>query len=106
MQDASRKGAIDGHTRAVDPEALGRAAIREFNERDIDAFAARFTEEAEWLPFRAATEGAYRGPDGVREWLRETDELFDYSKAEIEQIEARGDTVIASGQLQLRGKGS
>ena len=87
--------------------ALAREAIREFNERDEATFAARFADDAEWWPLRSETEGAYRGPDGVRAWFRETDELFDYIRAELlGPTELISDALVSDGRLHVRGKGS
>ena len=94
------------HTRGVDVEALARAALEEFNEGDADAFANRFADDGELFPFRSATEGAYRGPEGVRAWMRETEELFEHSTAEIDEIDSRGDRLLVTGRLNLRGKES
>jgi ketosteroid isomerase-like protein len=90
----------------VDVEAFARAALADFNNGNVDAFADRFAEDGEMLPFRSATEGAYRGPEGVRVWMRETAELFDHASAQIDEIESRAGEVMLTGSLHLRGKGS
>lgn len=98
-----------GHTgfmENVDVGRIVRGAIQEFNERDVESFARRFAEGAQWWPLRSDTEGPYTGPAGVRDWFRESGELFDYIRAELDDFDSRGDMTIATGQLKLRGKGS
>ncbi len=52
-----------------------------FNARDVDTMLERFDPDVEWRPLRSETEGAYRGHDGIREWIAETAELFEHSYA-------------------------
>lgn len=86
--------------------ALARRALQMFNDRDVDCFVSCFTADAEWWPLRSATEGAYTGPEGIRAWFRETDELFDYIQAELGEVESIGGAAVSDGQLHVRGKGS
>ena len=90
----------------MDVEAFARAALEDFNNGYVDAFAARFADDAEWLPVRSATEGAYRGREGVRAWMRETSELFEHIGASIDTVDVRGDRALLTGNLSLRGRGS
>jgi len=89
-----------------DPLGLARAAMEEFNRGDVEAFLEQFHPDVEWLPLRSATEGAYRGYDGIRAWLEETSALFDYSRASIDAAEWRNGAILADGQLDLQGKQS
>jgi ketosteroid isomerase-like protein len=78
-----------------------------FNARDIDALLAGYDPEVEWWPLRSATEGPYRGHDGVRKWIAETDELFEHSYAYIDEASWHGDdAVLAQGRIELQGKAS
>ena len=68
---------------------------------------AGFDPDVEWYPLRSETEGAYRGHDGIRKWLDETDELFEHSHAYIDEASWQGDdAILAQGRIDLQGKSS
>ena len=92
-----------------DAEALElcQAGMTAFNARDVDTMLERFDPDVEWRPLRSETEGAYRGHDGIREWIAETAELFEHSRAQIDEARWVGaDAILAEGQIDLRGKAS
>jgi ketosteroid isomerase-like protein len=97
--------ALERHTwRTTTTRAAATVTVAVAGE--IDSFAARFASDAEWWPLRSATEGPYRGPAGVRDWFGDTEAPFDYIQAELGEVEVRGDSVVATGRLKARGKGS
>jgi ketosteroid isomerase-like protein len=92
-----------------DAEALElcQSAMAAFNARDLDALLAWMDPDVEWRPLRSEMEGAYHGHAGIREWLDETAELFESSQAWIDEASWEGDDlVLATGRIDLRGKGS
>ena len=61
--------------------------------------------EVEWRP--AWGEAAvYRGHEGVRELLRELDDVLDEVVLEYSEIRDLGDRVVGIGSVRMRGRGS
>jgi ketosteroid isomerase-like protein len=83
-----------------------RASIEAFGRRDIDAVVGAFARDGEWWPLRSATEGPYRGHDGIREWFADTAEQFEYLRATVDGVRECGDAVVAFGQLEVKGRQS
>jgi hypothetical protein len=57
-------------------------------------------ENVEWIPLRAATEGAYRGHAGFEKFVTDTTETFETFEPHFE-LRDLGDRVLAFG---LKGK--
>jgi ketosteroid isomerase-like protein len=89
-----------------DREELARTSMAAFNRRDVEAVVQTFERDAEWWPLRSSTEGPYRGHDGIRAWFEDTAEMFEYLRAEVDEVDERGDVVVASGRLEVKGRGS
>jgi ketosteroid isomerase-like protein len=90
-------------------EAFERA-IEAYNRRDIDAFLEPIDPEVE-LPgaLQALLESeakAYRGYEGVRQWVRDIDEALLDIRLELPEIRDLGDRIVAIGRLRARGKAS
>jgi ketosteroid isomerase-like protein len=95
------------HRDDSDALELSQATMAAFNARDIDAMLERLDPDIEWWPLRSETEGAFRGHDGFRRWIAETDELFEHSRAWIDVASWQGeDTILAEGRIDLQGKAS
>lgn len=64
--------------------------------------------EVEWHSFFAQLRegGVYRGHDGIRQYVRDLDDTWDFLKTEIVDTLAMGDVVLMVGRLRYRGKGS
>ena len=89
-----------------DRVAEARANIDAFNRRDVDAIVATFAANVEWWPLRSATEGPYRGHDGIRDWFADTAEQFEYMRATVDDVREEGDAVVLSGELRVKGRQS
>ncbi len=64
-------------------------------------------ESLELEPRRAATEGTFRGHDGVRRFLQDTHESFESFELDYTDLRDLGDgRVIALGMIHIRGRGS
>jgi limonene-1,2-epoxide hydrolase len=64
-----------------------------------------FHPDVEWLPIRAATEGAYRGIAGIKRFIADTEESFD--KFELRQdLRDLGERVLAWGTVHVRARQS
>ena len=89
-----------------DRVAEARANIDAFNRRDVDAIVATFAANVEWWPLRSATEGPYRGHEGIRDWFADTAEQFEYMRATVDEVREEGDAVVLSGELRVKGRQS
>lgn len=90
-------------------EALKRA-IEAYNRRDVEALLHELDTEIEWRPVLPVVLGGdttvYRGHDGVRQLLRDLDEVLAERQIDFSEIRDVGDHVVATGSLRIRGKSS
>ncbi len=86
--------------------AVARAFAEAFNRWDVDWILEHVAEEIEFIPLRAATEGAFHGRDGVRRFLRDTKESFDVFQVENREMESVEDRVVSVGTIRIKGRGS
>jgi ketosteroid isomerase-like protein len=83
---------------------LVQAAIDAYNRRDLAGLRGLMTEDVELRPPVSALTGhAYRGHDGIAEWLHDVDESF--ASAEIVPLELRdlGAKVLALTEFLVEG---
>jgi ketosteroid isomerase-like protein len=85
---------------------LARTTFAAFNRRDVETYVRAFAPDAGWWPLRSSTEGPYRGHDGLRAWFDDTAEMFEYLRAEVEDLHEQDDVVVAFGRLEVKGRGS
>jgi ketosteroid isomerase-like protein len=71
-------------------------------ERD---FADEYHPDVEFLPLRAATEGAYHGLSGIEAWIADTSDVFDKFEMNFEFTDL-GERVLACGTIHVRARGS
>ena len=87
-----------------------RRFVDAYNRRDIEAMLEELDPEVEWHPaILALVEGeatVYRGHEGMRQWVRDLDEVFDEIDVQYSEIRDRGDQVVWVGQIRMRGRGS
>lgn len=76
------------------------------NRSDLDWLLGHADEELEFIPLRAATEGAFHGPEGLRRYIEDTQESFDVFEVSLSDVRAVGDKVVGMGTVRLRGRGS
>jgi ketosteroid isomerase-like protein len=90
-------------------EAFKRA-IEAYNRRDVEALLHELDTEIEWRPVLPVVLGGdatvYRGHDGVRQLLRDLDEVLAERQLDFSDIRDVGDHVVATGSLRIRGKSS
>lgn len=85
---------------------VGRRCVDAFNRRDLEAFAALLTHDAEVVPMRAALEGTvYRGREGVEKFFAETDDIWDAISVELDEDLTQVDDSTVYGRGRLRGRG-
>ena len=87
-----------------------RRATDAYNRRDVEAMLATVDPEVEWRPLLPVLLGGkatvYRGHEGVREGVRELDEVFSELEAEQSEVRDLGEQVIAIGHFRGRGRES
>lgn len=90
-------------------EAFKRA-IEAYNGRNVEGLLDELDTEVEWRPVLPVVLGGdetvYRGHDGVRQLLRDLDEVLAERHFDFSEIRNVGDHVVATGSLRIRGKSS
>lgn len=82
-----------------------RRAIDAFNERSVEGMMAVCGPNVEFRPLLAGvTDTAYRGEDGVRQFLASTDEAFAVFRLDYQRGEDHGDFVVSVNQVYARGR--
>src|SRR5947209_20327383 len=77
-------------------------------ERDLGTILELVDPEIEWRSFLAAflEGGAYRGHEGMRRYVADLQEAWDYLRPEVDDLLDAGDVILGVGQIHYRGKGS
>jgi ketosteroid isomerase-like protein len=85
-----------------------RRALELANGPNAEALIALCDEAVEFRPLVVEAEGGrtYRGAEGIRRWLRDTEEVWPDSEATVERFIDRADIVIAVGKTTWRGRAS
>ena len=84
-----------------------RVVAEAWNRDDRDAWLAAWDEAAEFYPLRSQLEGRlYRGREGLRNFMTELDEDWDYARFEVDEIRDAGDQVVALAHFRARGRAS
>ena len=90
-------------------EAFTRA-LDAYNRRDVDASLEIFDPMVETHPLNLAmfTQEAtvYRGHSGIREFIRDVDEVLPEMQVEPLEIRDLGERIVARGRLHARGRAS
>ena len=82
-----------------------RRAIDAAGRGDFGAMLEFYDPDVEFVPLRAATEGAFHGHRGVEEFIADTLENFESFETHYE-LRDLGTQVLAWGTIHLRGRGS
>jgi ketosteroid isomerase-like protein len=91
---------------STDLEAFNRGTDA-INRLDADALAQLIHEDGVFEPLRAATEGAYIGPEGMRRFVADTIETFDVFEPRLDEVRDLGEgRILAIGTIRMRGRGS
>ena len=89
---------------------LLRWLIDAFNERDVDGFASKCHPDLGWVPAvitraEGGSDTAYRGIEGFRRWIAETDEVMAEFRVETETLRDVGDDrVLLLGVIIGKGR--
>jgi ketosteroid isomerase-like protein len=85
-----------------------RAAYDAWSRRDLDAFAACFSEDVELRPYLGRGLGStiYRGHAGLRRWFEEANEEWDELTVDPREFQEFGDQLLVVLRAVGRGRGS
>jgi ketosteroid isomerase-like protein len=85
-----------------------RRFLEAVNGRDADGMVICLHSTFEFIPIMAALEGrVYLGGDGVRQWLADMEDHWEYFETCPEEFhDLPGDRVIAFGHWRARGRAS
>jgi ketosteroid isomerase-like protein len=84
---------------------LARRLQDRWNRGDATADPEVVHPDIEFLPLRAATEGAYRGISGIERFIEDTLEIFERFEMHYEYADL-GEQVLAWGTIHVRARGS
>ena len=92
-------------------EDVLREAIEAMNRRDVAAVRELMHDDGEWRPLLTAggelERPVYRGPQGIEQYWRDLDDLFEGSHVRIESLEELGrGFVLFEGRVSARGRAS
>jgi ketosteroid isomerase-like protein len=86
---------------------LVRELLEAVNRRDAEGMIERIHPDYEFVPIMAALEGrVYRGADGVRQWIVEMTDHWEYFVCCPLEYHDLNDRVIAFGHWRARGRAS
>jgi ketosteroid isomerase-like protein len=85
--------------------------IRQFldatTRRDVDGMMALMQVDARFVPITAAMEGVeYCGHDGIRQFMKDLTDHWEFFDTVQEEWHDLGDRVVAIGRWHARGRGS
>src|SRR5262245_8360227 len=83
--------------------------VAAINAADSDRLIELADPEVDYLPYLAALageSGAYRGHDGLRQYVRDLAEAWSSYEVEIHELEDLGDHVLMQGRLRGKGQSS
>jgi ketosteroid isomerase-like protein len=86
---------------------LVRHAYDAVNRGDVETVLSLSAPDIVWLPLRSATEGEFRGHDGIRKYFADNAQIFDAFGFEPHDFRDLGDDrVLFIGEVWVRGRGS
>jgi ketosteroid isomerase-like protein len=81
--------------------------VNAFNSSDEEWILDHVASDLEFVPLRAQTEGSFHGRQGLRRFLKDTEESFDLFQIQVTEVRDFGDgRVLGTGTIRIRGKGS
>ncbi len=90
-----------------DKVELFQRAIKALIDDDPEMALALSDSQGSFEPLRSATEGAFRGHDGMRTFYEDTRASFEVFVPEYDDVRTLDDArVLALGRIRLRGRGS
>jgi ketosteroid isomerase-like protein len=85
-----------------------RRILDALSRREVDELLNLSRPDARWRSFFAAflEGGEYQGHDGLRQYMRDLREAFEYLRADVRDLLDAGDLVVGLGTIHYRGRGS
>jgi len=84
-----------------------RRGMDAFGRGDVEAALEDIHPEVEFIPMRAAVQGAFHGHEGMRKFFRDNQENFESFHASYPEVHhVGGNRMVAVGTLTVRGKAS
>ena len=87
-----------------------KRTVEAMRRGDLEAALEFADPEIEWYPGLVATVAGgatvYRGHDGMRQWQRDSYEVFGEVEFEFSDVRDLGDRLVALGYLRVRGVAS
>jgi ketosteroid isomerase-like protein len=80
--------------------------VEAFNSADVEGAVRACDTDVEFLPQRAAVQGALHGHAGIREFFADNSENLDMFVTDYTDVRDLGDRILAIGTIRIRGKGS
>jgi ketosteroid isomerase-like protein len=76
--------------------------------RELDVLLDRVHPRVKWQSFFAvlSESGEYTGHDGMRQYVSDLHEAFEYLRTEVGDMLDAGNVVVGLGKIHYRGKGS
>jgi ketosteroid isomerase-like protein len=86
---------------------LVRRAYAALAERDFETMSALAVPDFEMdMTNRVLNPASYRGEEGLRRFLAEVDELWEFMDMKVERLLERDDEVLALLEVDIKGRGS
>jgi ketosteroid isomerase-like protein len=89
------------------PAEIVRQAYAALAERDFDTMSELAVAEFEMdMTNRVFNPATYRGEEGLRQFLAEIGELWEFMDMKVERLVERDDEVLALLEVAIKGRGS
>jgi ketosteroid isomerase-like protein len=88
-------------------EALIGRLYQAFNQRDVEGIVALCSEDTEFVAVTGEEVGRevpYRGPEGLREYLRDVERVWEELLITPSRIEQQGDRLLVVGRVYVRSR--
>jgi ketosteroid isomerase-like protein len=86
--------------------ARAREWAEAVNRMDADWMVEHASPEVVWEPLRAGTEGAFHGHEGLRAFIKDTEESFESFEGSASEMRAIPDGALVVGTIRIKGRGS
>jgi ketosteroid isomerase-like protein len=105
LEEVWKRAIMDGDM-GVDLE-LARAVQARFQQQGVDGIADLLHPDYELHMEALFLDGrVYHGVEGLRQWRRELEDVFEYDRFDIRAVRRRQDILLQIGRLYTKGRGS
>ena len=91
-----------------DEAVVVRTFLEALGNREFEVAAQQWHPEGEWRPQAAAAveRGVYHGPDGLRRYVSDMQQVMERVDVEVTEVRRVGDKLVALGTVHAHGLGS